>query len=303
MRADQRTAAEGATRTPSSTSALGWTRTWSPGASPDCTSHAVSPRCPIFTTILRARPFCRAKTAHSLAYRKTALEGTRSASSLCHKITRTFTWYPSASPSVVSSGSQMTFTLCSSTPSAEIFVNPPGSTTRTRAGISRLPPQSVIRADMPGWMRTASRVRKSATISKRGGYPISSSSHGCVQRGYAAVIDKQRGPRFFHLKPSGFGSRPGRCQLLAGAIIQGRSSIRSFLRDDSLTEQRTGTVEIALRLLVLGFSSAHQHLSLLKTGQRGADPGFEHSLFTWINGCWIDPCERLSSMDPVPRMQ
>ena len=69
----------------------------------------------------------------------------------------------------------ITFTRCSSMPSAETFVKPKGSTSRTRPSSASSPPQRSMMTRWPGSTLTASADSRSTTISRLRESPISTS--------------------------------------------------------------------------------------------------------------------------------
>src|SRR3990172_1921852 len=71
--------------------------------------------------------------------------------------------------------SATTRTRCSSTPSADTFVNPTGSTMRTFPSRGTSPPHRSKRTGVPGRIRTASAERTSTSTSTHPGSPTSSS--------------------------------------------------------------------------------------------------------------------------------
>lgn len=139
--------------------------------------HACCPFRAITSTRVN---FARLSSARYKPYRdpmgNSAPTGTINASSaVCTGI---FTSTRKRSPKLIQSSvgeviSRITLTRCSSTPSADTFVNAEGSTSRTRASYSREPPQWLSRAIMPGWTSVASSVSNSTRTSNWDGLAIS----------------------------------------------------------------------------------------------------------------------------------
>ncbi len=131
---------------------------------------------------------------------------------------------PARPPARSSRKSTMTLTRCSSTPSAETFMKPEGSTRRTRPSSGRLPPHCSISTASPRFTRTASvdeQVRydleaaRIADLEER-------LAHGHDRRALAQpleddAVDRRRPPRRCRRRRSRVCSRaPRELQLVFG---------------------------------------------------------------------------------------
>ena len=142
-----------ATFAPLRTDALGWMMTTSPTARPERISAASGPRCPTCTPRARrpARPAPRTSPSRALC-RKSALSGTASPRASTRRDLDLAREPVARARATAPSGLRVetTFTPCSSTPSAEVFVKADGSTRRTFARRGASPPQWTIARAHPG---------------------------------------------------------------------------------------------------------------------------------------------------------